>query len=122
MIHHEFFGDLRSAPGGWPGSHHVFRGRFRFRSWHRDPNSGEDSHGWKKNGRFTIAKMDEHMVDCGGLMDYNHDFSVINPIRYIYIYYIDIYACGPKTVPVKRAFLNIAIVGWGGVGWGGGAC
>ena len=86
MIHHEFFGDLRSAPGGWPGSHHVFRGRFRFRSWHRDPNFGEDSHGWKKNGRFTIAKMDEHMVDCGGLMDYNHDFSVINPIRYIYIY------------------------------------
>ena len=26
---------------------------------------------------------------------------------------------GPKTVPVKRTFLNIAIVGWGGVGWGG---
>ena len=45
---------------------------------------------------------------------------------YIYIYiliiYIHNYACGPKTVPVKRAFLNIAIVGWGGVGWGGGAC
>ena len=33
-----------------------------------------------------------------------------------------VYACGPKTVPVKRAFLNIAIVGWGGVGRGGGAC
>ena len=30
-----------------------------------------------------------------------------------------VYACGPKTVPVKRTFLNIAIVGWGGVGWGG---
>ena len=30
-----------------------------------------------------------------------------------------IYACGPKTVPVKRTFLNIAIVGWSGVGWGG---
>ena len=28
-------------------------------------------------------------------------------------------ACGPKTVPVKRTFLNIAIVGWRGVGWGG---
>ena len=28
-------------------------------------------------------------------------------------------ACGPKTVPVKRTFLNIAIVGWSGVGWGG---
>ena len=27
-----------------------------------------------------------------------------------------VYACGPKTVPVKRTFLNIAIVGWGGVG------
>ena len=39
-----------------------------------------------KNGRFTIAKMEEHMVDCGGLMDYNHDFSVINPILYAYIY------------------------------------
>ena len=38
---------------------------------------------------------------------------------YTYIY---VYACGPKTVPVKRTFLNIAIVGWGGVGWGGGAC
>ena len=25
-------------------------------------------------------------------------------------------ACGPKTVPVKRTFLNIAIVGWSGVG------
>ena len=25
-------------------------------------------------------------------------------------------ACGPKTVPVKRTFLNIAIVGWGGGG------
>ena len=33
-----------------------------------------------------------------------------------------VYACGPKTVPVKRTFLNVAIVGWGGVGWGGGAC
>ena len=30
--------------------------------------------------------------------------------------YIHIYACGPKTVPVKRTFLNIAIVGWGGGG------
>ena len=30
-----------------------------------------------------------------------------------------VYACGPKTVPVKRAFLNIWILGWGGVGWGG---
>ena len=30
-----------------------------------------------------------------------------------------VYACGPKTVPVKRTFLNIAIVGWSGVGWGG---
>ena len=29
---------------------------------------------------------------------------------------IHVYACGPKTVPVKRTFLNIAIVGWGGVG------
>ena len=29
-----------------------------------------------------------------------------------------VYACGPKTVLVKRTFLNIAIVGWGGVGWG----
>ena len=36
--------------------------------------------------------------------------------------HILVYACGPKTVPVKRTFLNIAIVGWGGVGWGGGAC
>ena len=27
-----------------------------------------------------------------------------------------VFACGPKTVPVKRTFLNIAIVGWGGVG------
>lgn len=43
------FRDRRSAPGGRPGSHHVFRGRFRFRSWHRgSPNFGEDSHGWKK--------------------------------------------------------------------------
>ena len=33
--------------------------------------------------------------------------------------YVHIYACGPKTVPVKRTFLNIAIVGWSGVGWGG---
>ena len=32
---------------------------------------------------------------------------------------IYVYACGPKTVPVKRTFLNIAIVGWSGVGWGG---
>ena len=32
---------------------------------------------------------------------------------------MDVYACGPKTVPVKRTFLNIAIVWWGGVGWGG---
>ena len=30
-----------------------------------------------------------------------------------------ILACGPKTVPVKRTFLNIAIVGWSRVGWGG---
>ena len=30
--------------------------------------------------------------------------------------HILVYACGPKTVPVKRTFLNIAIVGWGGVG------
>ena len=30
-----------------------------------------------------------------------------------------VYACRPKTVPVKRTFLNIAIVGWSGVGWGG---
>ena len=30
--------------------------------------------------------------------------------------FIHVYACGPKTVPVKRTFLNIAIVGWGGVG------
>ena len=29
------------------------------------------------------------------------------------------FPCGLKTVPVKRTFLNIAIVGWGGVGWGG---
>ena len=29
---------------------------------------------------------------------------------------MDVYACGPKTVPVKRTFLNIAIVGWGGGG------
>ena len=29
---------------------------------------------------------------------------------------VDISACGPKTVPVKRTFLNIAIVGWGGLG------
>ena len=36
---------------------------------------------------------------------------------YICIYIIHVYACGPKTVPVKRTFLNIAIVGWGG--WGG---
>ena len=36
--------------------------------------------------------------------------------------FMDVYACGPKTVPVKRAFLNMAIVGWGGVGWGGAAC
>ena len=35
----------------------------------------------------------------------------------IYIY-IHNCACGPKTVPVKRTFLNIAIVGWSGVGWG----
>ena len=27
-----------------------------------------------------------------------------------------VYACGPKTIPVKRTFLNIAIVGWGGGG------
>ena len=32
---------------------------------------------------------------------------------------IPVLACGPKTVPVKRTFLNIAIVGWSGVGWGG---
>ena len=38
-------------------------------------------------------------------------------LQYIYVH---VYACGPKTVPVKRTFLNIAIVGW--VGWGGGAC
>ena len=30
-----------------------------------------------------------------------------------------VYACGPKTVSVKRAFLNISILGWGGVGWRG---
>ena len=35
-------------------------------------------------------------------------------LQYIYVH---VYACGPKTVPVKRTFLNIAIVGW--VGWGG---
>ena len=29
---------------------------------------------------------------------------------------VHVYACGPKTVPVKRTFLNIAIVGWGGAG------
>ena len=29
---------------------------------------------------------------------------------------VHVYACGPKTVPVKRTFLNIAIVGWGGGG------
>ena len=42
-------------------------------------------------------------------------------LNYIFIFYIyiHIYACGPKTVPVKRTFLNIAIVGWSGVGWGG---
>ena len=123
MIHHEFFGDLRSAPGGWPGSHHVFRGRFRFRSWHRDPNFGEDSHGWKKNGRFTIAKMDEHMVDCGGLMDYNHDFSVINPIRYIYIYYRYLCLRTENRSRKTRVFeYRDCGLGWGGVGWGGGAC
>ena len=43
---------------------------------------------------------------------------------YIYMYNINIciiyiYTCRPKTVPVKRTFLNIAIVGWSGVGWGG---
>ena len=27
-----------------------------------------------------------------------------------------VYACGPKTVPVKRAFLNMSILGWGGGG------
>ena len=37
------------------------------------------------------------------------------------------YAYAPKTVRVKRAFLNMAIlcyvgVGWGGLGWGGGGC
>ena len=41
---------------------------------------------------------------------------------YIYIHIaiahviLYVYACGPKTVPVKRTFLNIAIVGWGGGG------
>ena len=42
-------------------------------------------------------------------------------LNYIFIFYIyiHIYACGPKTVPVKRTFLNIVIVEWGGVG---GAC
>ena len=44
-----------------------------------------------------------------------------NPYIHTYIHtyihaYIHIYACGPKTVPVKRTFLNIAIVGWGGGG------
>ena len=30
-----------------------------------------------------------------------------------------VFACGPKTALVKRTFLNIAILGWGGVGgWG----
>ena len=28
------------------------------------------------------------------------------------------YAYAPKTVRVKRTFLNIAMLGWGGVGWG----
>ena len=43
---------------------------------------------------------------------------IIIILYYIYImfYYILVYACGPKTVPVKRTFLNIAIVEWGGVG------
>ena len=31
-----------------------------------------------------------------------------------------VYAYAPKTVRVKRTFLNMAILGWGGVGWGGG--
>ena len=30
--------------------------------------------------------------------------------------YKHVYACGPKTVPVKRTILNIAIVEWSGVG------
>ena len=36
--------------------------------------------------------------------------------KYTYIY---VYACGPKTALVKRTLLNIAILGWSGVGeWG----
>ena len=38
---------------------------------------------------------------------------------HVFHIYIHNCACGPKTVPVKRTFLNIAIVGWSGVGWGG---
>ena len=33
--------------------------------------------------------------------------------------FLHVFACGPKTVPVKCTILNIAIVGWSGVGWGG---
>ena len=53
----------------------------------------------------------------------NHIYICVICI-YIYMHNINIciiyiYTCGPKTVPVKRTFLNIAIVGWSGVGWGG---
>ena len=54
---------------------------------------------------------------------YIYIYICIHIYMYIYIYihiyictYIYIYATGPKTVSVKRTFLNIAIVGWGGVG------
>ena len=50
---------------------------------------------------------------------YIYMYTIVNMYIYIYMYmymYTYVYACGPKTVPVKRTFLNIAIVGWGGGG------
>ena len=57
------------------------------------------------------------MVFLNGIY-YQWEYIYIYTILCIYIciYIIHVYACGPKTVPVKRTFLNIAIVGWGGGG------
>ena len=42
--------------------------------------------------------------------------SIFNHFGNVLYFEWHVCACGPKTVPVKRTFLNIAIVGWGGGG------
>ena len=60
---------------------------------------------WKLSARSAGVQMS---------MGFNFGQGMACPLRNVLVF-----ACGPKTVPVKRTFLNIAIVGWSGVGWGG---